>query len=140
MSTKENKELVRRYMSANAEEIRKNSATGKDDFHAPVFVVHSPMGDMKLKDYLQYMNTMITAFPDTKFTVEDLVAEGDKVVARYGFTGTHKGTFMGIPATGKKVKTEGMGIFKISGGRLAEAWFAEDTMSMMQQLGAMPKQ
>jgi steroid delta-isomerase-like uncharacterized protein len=140
MSIKENKELVRRYLSADANEVRKDEATGKDDYHAPEFKVHSAMGDMTLKEYLQLMGTLASAFPDFKYTVDDIIAEGDKVVGRYHFTGTHKGAYQGMPPTGKKVKTEGVGIFKIGGGKLVEAWFATDTMGMMQQLGAMPKQ
>jgi predicted ester cyclase len=140
MSVKENKELVRRYLSADADEARKDKARGKDDYHAPEFKVHSAMGDMTLKEYLQLMDTLVSAFPDCKYTADDIIAEGDKVVGRYHFTGTHKGAYLGIAPTGKKVRTEGIGIFKIGGGKLVEAWFAADTMSMMQQLGVIPKQ
>jgi steroid delta-isomerase-like uncharacterized protein len=140
MSIKENKELVRRYLSADAAEIRKSKITGKDEFHSPEFKLHSPMGDMNLKEYLQLMENIVTAFPDCKYSIDDIIAEGDKAVGRYHFTGTHKGAYLGIPPTGKKVKTEGIGIFKIAGGKFVEAWFAADTMSMMQQLGAVPKQ
>jgi steroid delta-isomerase-like uncharacterized protein len=140
MSVKENKELVRRYLSADANEVRKDKATGKDEYHSPEFKLHSAMGDMTLKEYLQLMDTLVSAFPDCKYTVDDIIAEGNKVVGRYHFTGTHKGAFQGIPPTGKKVKTEGIGIFKIGGGKFVEAWFASDMMGMMQQLGAIPKQ
>jgi hypothetical protein len=139
MSIKENKELVRRYLSADANEIQKDKAKGKDGYHSPEFKLHMAMGDMNLKEYLQLMDTLVSTFPDCKYNIDDIIAEGDKVVGRYHFTGTHKGAYQGIPPTGKKVKTEGIGIFKISGGKLVEAWFAADTMGMMQQLGAIPK-
>jgi len=139
MSIKENKELVRRYLSADANEIQKDNVRGTDNYHSPEFKLHSAMGDMNLKEYLQLMDTLVSAFPDCKYTIDDIIAEGDKVVGRYHFTGTHKGVYQGIPPTGKKVKTDGIGIFKIGRGKLVEAWFASDMMSMMQQLGTIPK-
>jgi predicted ester cyclase len=139
MSIKENKELVRRYLSADANEIQKDKAKDKDEYHSPEFKLHMAMGDMNLKEYLQLMDTLVSAFPDCKYSIDDIIAEGDKVVGRYHFTGTHKGTYMGMPATGNRVTYAGIGIFKIAGGKFVEAWFAADTMSMMQQLGAIPK-
>jgi predicted ester cyclase len=78
------------------------------------------------------------AFPDFKATIDDIVAESDKVVIRMTWSGTHKGEFMGIPATGKRVSFGVIDIMRIAGGKLVEHWGQTDTMGMMQQLGAIP--
>ena len=140
MSIEENKAFVHRYLSADANEIRNSKTEGNDAYHSPYLKVHSPTGDMTLTEYMGFMDTLVSAFPDCKYNAEDVIAEGDKVACRYSFTGTNKGTFMGIPPTGKSVKIEGMGIFRISGGKFVEVWYATDVMGMMQQLGAIPSQ
>ena len=78
------------------------------------------------------------AFPDLKISAEDMIADGDKVAARVTMRGTHKGEFMGIPATGKSVTVTGIDIIRFAGGKAVEHWGITDNMSMMQQLGAMP--
>lgn len=140
MSIEENKAFVRRYLSADANEIRNAKTEGNDEYHSPDLKVHSPTGDMNLTEYMDFMDVLVSAFPDCKYNAEDVIAEGDKVVCRYSFTGTNKGPFMGIPPTGNSVKIEGMGIFRISGDKFAEVWYASDVMGMMQQLGAIPSQ
>ena len=72
------------------------------------------------------------------FLVHDQVAEGDKVVTRKTFNGTHKGDFMGIPATNKRVEFGIIDIMRVSNGRIAEHWAVADLMSMMQQIGVIP--
>ena len=80
-----------------------------------------------------------SAFPDLKATIEDTIAEGDKVVIRMTWRGTHTGgEFMGIPATGKSVSIGVIDIIRISGGKAVEHWGQMDSMLMMQQLGAIP--
>jgi predicted ester cyclase len=80
-----------------------------------------------------------TAFPDNHFTLEDMVAEGDKVVWRYSATGTHKGDFMGIVASGKHVTTSGIVISRVVNGKLQEDWECADELGLMQQLGVVPQ-
>jgi len=138
LSILQNKELVRLYLSACADEVRRSLAAGKDEYYSPEFVVHSPTGDSSLEEYNQLMRSMVTAFPDGKYECDDIVAEGDKVVGRYHFTGTHKGDFLGIPPTGRKVKIEGICIFKIRDARLLDMWVVNDMLGMMQQLGVVP--
>ena len=92
MSIEENKALVRRYCSADASEIRKSNTEVKDEFHSPDIKVHTPSGDMNLTEYQGFMSALVSAFPDCKYNAEDVIAEGDKVVCRYSFTGTNKGT------------------------------------------------
>ena len=138
MSIEENKAFVHRYLSADANEIRNSKTEVNDEYHSPDLKVHSPTGDMNLTEYMDFMDVLVSAFPDCKYNAEDVIAEGDKAVCRYSFTGTHKGAFRHIPPTGKKISVEGIGIFKISGGKIVEVWFATDRMGMMQQLGAIP--
>src|SRR5947209_8651342 len=80
-------------------------------------------------------NMFRTAFPDHNLVIEDLVAEGDKVVARWSGTGTNTGPFSGIPPTGKKVTFNGISIFRLVDGKIAENWIQADNLDLMQQLG-----
>jgi predicted ester cyclase len=79
------------------------------------------------------------AFPDLHFTIEDLIAEGDKIVYRYSATGTHKGDLSGIEATGKPVTITGMVISRVVNGNVQEDWEQTDMLGLMQQLGVVPK-
>jgi len=91
--------------------------------------IHGPEG---LK---QFVTMHRTAFPDIHFTVEDQIAEGDKVVIRWKNTITHKGELMGVPPTGKQATQTGISFFRISGGKIVERWLNRDALGMMQQLG-----
>ena len=79
------------------------------------------------------------AFPDLNFTIEDLIAEGDKVVYRYTIRGIHQNDFMGIPATGKAVKVTGIHIYRIGDGKLQEEWENWDMLGLLRQLGVIPQ-
>ncbi len=78
------------------------------------------------------------AFPDMNITMEDMVAEGDKVVARWTAQGTNTGEIMGMPPTGKAFKATGMNMFRLNDGKVAEVWTNFDDLGMMQQLGIIP--
>ncbi len=80
-----------------------------------------------------------TAFPDTKVTVENQIAEGDFVVTRVTFEGTHKGEFQGISPSNKKLKVSGLSMQKIENGKITEEWSEFDALGMMQQIGAVPE-
>ena len=82
----------------------------------------------------------LTAFPDWHGTVDDIIAEGDKVVNRWTGHGTHLVELMGIPATGKPVTLTGITIFRIAGNKIVEEWTEMNQMSLMQQLGVIPSQ
>ena len=84
----------------------------------------------------QFVTVYRSAFPDVKFTIEDQVAEGDKVVMRYTITGTHKGEFQGIAPTGKSIQITGMAIHRIANGKIVEIWANWDALGLLQQLGA----
>ncbi len=100
---------------------------------------HSPAtGDIRGEAYKKLFTSLLNAFPDGRFTVSDEVAEGDKVVTRWSFTGTHKGQLMGMAPTGKQVAMTGISITRILDGKIVEAWEEWDSLGMMQQLGVVP--
>ena len=79
-----------------------------------------------------------TAFPDFHMTIEDLIAENDKVVARFTETGTHQGEFMGIAPTGRRMSVTEIGILRLVDGKVVESWYEVDMLGLMQQLGVFP--
>ena len=88
---------------------------------------------------IQYFRALLAAFPDLRMVPEDVIASGDKAVARVQVTGTHKGPFMGIPATGKRIDVKLIDITRFGDdGRAREHWGVVDQLAMMQQLGAIP--
>jgi steroid delta-isomerase-like uncharacterized protein len=103
----------------------------------PNCVYHSPAtGEIKGDAYRKFVASVFAAFPDARWEVLDQMAEGDKVMTRWAFTGTHRATFKGIPATGKQVNITGMVIDRIVDGRIVEEWEEWDSLGMMRQLGA----
>ena len=109
-----------------------------DEFF-PDCVYRGPaVGELRGEAYKQFLTQVLAAFPDGRWTVEDQVAEGDKVATRWSFTGIHRGNLMGIAPTGNQVKTSGVMIDRIVGGKIAEEWEEYDALGMMQQLGAVP--
>ena len=81
---------------------------------------------------------MRAAFPDIHWVADETIAAGHKVVTRFTWTGTHRGPFLGIPATGKSVVVKGVVIDRLAGGRMADSRILMDTLGMMQQLGVIP--
>ena len=79
-----------------------------------------------------------TVFPDMTMTVEDIIADGDRVVVRWSARGTHGGDLAGFPPTGRPVSVTGIGIHRFVGGRIVENWSQFDQMGMLQQIGAVP--
>jgi steroid delta-isomerase-like uncharacterized protein len=88
--------------------------------------------------YKSQVALFLTGYPDLRFTIEDTVAEQDKVVACWTFSGTHKGDFMGVSATNKRVSVDGMTIHHLAGGKIMDSYSNWDTLGMMQQLGVVP--
>jgi steroid delta-isomerase-like uncharacterized protein len=87
----------------------------------------------------EVIGQMRTAFPDIHWVLDEQVAEGDKVVSRFTWTGTHRGTFLGIPATGKSINVKGVVIDRIVEGKMVDSRILMDGLTMMQQLGALPR-
>jgi predicted ester cyclase len=143
MSIEENKALVRRIfeeLNAVKGDISRLRNAAWDEILSPDFIIHYPSHDMNLEQFLQYNATLLAAFPDSTFTVEDMIVEGDKVTTRYTMRGTHKNEYMGIAPTGKQITVKGVSIDRISGGRSVETWDYPDIFGAMQQLGVIPKQ
>ena len=137
MSTEENKAVVRRLFEA----YNQHNLAGVEELCAPDYVWHGPagFGDMDLAAMKQVMPAYFTAFPDLHWTVDDLIAEGDKVVSRYTCRATHQGELMGIPATGKVVTWTCILISRFAGGKCVEDWEEADMLGLFQQLGAIPQ-
>jgi predicted ester cyclase len=110
-----------------------------DEVFAPDVKQHTPFeatGVQTLKEMV--FARLYRAFPDLHITVEELLAEGDKVVERDTVTGTHLGEYMGLPPTGKSVAYNEIFIMRFAGGRVAEIWGVVDVFSLMKQLGMIP--
>lgn len=129
MSLEENKALVRRFIEA----YNNRNLDAFDNILAPDYFDHTSQVD--LKGLKQLMNMAFKAFPDFHETIEDIIAEGDKVWARITFTGTHAGEFMGIAPTGKKITTEMVDIFRIVNCKLAEYRDVNNNLDYLKKLG-----
>lgn len=138
MSIEQNKVIVRQLIE---EVFNQGKMSRVDELFAPDFVEHEelPPGMPSGREAPKQMTTMLrSAFPDFKATIDDLIAEGDKVVIHMTWSGTQKGEFMGIPPTGKSISVGVFDILRIAGGKIVEHWGLMDRMAMMQQLGVIP--
>ena len=135
MSLEENKAIIRRFV----EEVQsKHDIDLMDELFSPDFYDHGTTSHT-LEEAKQFFAMLFSAFPDIGADIHDQIAEGDKVVTRKTFHGTHQGDFMGIPSTGKKVEFDVIDIFRITDGKITEHWYVGDMMALMQQLGVVPK-
>jgi predicted ester cyclase len=131
MSVEKNKALVRRVVEfAN----RRDLPAFWQPF-APESIAHDATHDMSLEQFKQHTDMVFAAFPDFDWIIEDMVGEGDKVVFRSTFRGTHKGDLADIAPTGKKVDITLMQIARIVNGRVVEFWHYPDELGLMRQLG-----
>ena len=136
MSTEENKALIRR---AYEEGFNQRNLAVLDEVDASDFVVHNASTTMQgLEAFKQFLSLYLTAFSEARFTIEDLIAEGDRVVARHTFRGIHTGDLMGIAPTGKQVTTTGVTITRFANGKGVELWGNSDDLGLLQQLGVVP--
>jgi steroid delta-isomerase-like uncharacterized protein len=140
----DNKALVRRLVEAGNTGPHGTWREAFDALLTTTFVLHDPFappglptGPQGMKDYVY--DPWFAAFPDAQVTIEDQIAEGDKVVARFTMRGTHRGAFMGLAPTGKHVTLTGIGIFRVEEGKIAEFWENVDVLGLLQQLGAIPQ-
>ena len=135
MSTEDNKALVRRGFDA----LNQRNWAAFYELFAPDFVLHDASTTIQgLKAYIRFVSMYYTAFPDLHFTVEDLIAEGDTVVARYTGQGTHQGVLMDIAPTSKQTSVTNILIFRIANDKGVEQWLNFDALGMLQQLGVVP--
>ena len=138
MSIEQNKALVRQMVE---EIFNRGNISRADEFLAPDFVEHEelPPGMPPGREGVKLMTTMFrSAFPNFKATIDDIIAEGDKVVIRMTWSGTQRGEFMGIAPTGKSVSIGVIDIIGIADGKFVEHWGQMDNMGLMQQLGVIP--
>lgn len=137
MSTENNKALIRRFYE---EVFNQKKRAAIDEFSDPNYVDHTaPPGlPAGIEGQKQLIGMYLTAFPDLHLTVEDMIAEGDKVVSRWSGSGTHQGKFMGIPPTGKQGTVTGIEIIRIAGSKFVEHWMELDALGLLQQLGVVP--
>ena len=133
--SEENKALCRRLVE---EGWNKHNLALLDELYADCVYYNPATGEIKGEALKQFLASMLAAFPDIRFTIEDLVAEGDKVVTRWSCTGTHQGEFMGLAPTGKQLTPSALDIFRIVEGKVVEERVEFDTLRFFQQLGAIP--
>ena len=127
MSVEENKAVVRR----EQEELWNH--TGDLDAAEELFAAgQAEAAKQQAADFRR-------GFPDVISTIEDLMAEGDKVVARWRSRATHQGDYMGIAATGNEVEFTGISFYRIEGGKIAQSWNIEDQLGLLRQIGAFPE-
>jgi predicted SnoaL-like aldol condensation-catalyzing enzyme len=138
MSAADNKAIFRRFV---AEVMNQGNISAIDELFAPDFVGHihlPPAPPMNREDVKLLFSTYHSAFSGFQATIEDLIAEGDKVVGRLTARGTHTGTFAGIRPTGKQVTFQTIDIFRTIGDTIVEHWAMPDQFGLRQQLGVIP--
>jgi steroid delta-isomerase-like uncharacterized protein len=133
--SEENKALVRRAW----EGVSAGNLDVFDEVYAADCIIHEPDEDVRgIEGLKQFVSTFLEAFPDLRITVEDEIAEGDKVVTRWRVQGTHQGELRGIAPTGNRVNVSGITIHRIEGDKIVEEWESPDYLGMLQQIGAIP--
>lgn len=136
MSVEQNKAIVLKFYAAfDHKDVEQGRLLMSSD------IVGRGIGTDTLNGYdafMQYGIMMFTAFPDGRHTLEEVIAEDDKVITRGTFVGIHQGELMGIPPTGKQIKFSVVHIDRVVNGKIVEHWGQGDTFAMMQQLGVVP--
>lgn len=134
-STEENKAHIRRVIE---DLYSRGDLSAAEELYDTNYIRHDPATPdvgTGLSAIKQVVNTYRTAFPDLNLTVEDMVAEGDKVLGRWSARGTHQGDLQGIAPTGKRFEIAGLTLMHIVDGRIVEEWTHWDVLGMLQQLG-----
>ena len=141
MSAKETREMLRRSFDEEANSLKGDRAKISayyDRYWSPEVIYHSnSAGDMNFEQAKQFMIAFLSAF-GPKMKVNHVIVDEDMAVVHFDWSGTHNGTFMGIPATGKKVNLKQVMIFKMAGDKAREIWTYYDSLGIMRQLGAIP--
>ena len=136
--TERNKAVIRRFV----EEVQnQKNWDAFDELNSSDFVnLSAPPGVPNDKEGgKMFLGAFINAFPDSYVTIEDMIAEGDQVVTKKTFTGTHTGEFSGIPPTSNRVSIQYVDIMRVRDGQIVEHWLSMDQLSFMQQLGVVPQ-
>jgi len=138
VSVENNKAIARRFIQVWGD----GSLDAIDELAAPSLVVRYPVLPQVIrgsKAFRQVMAGFRSAFPDSALRIEEEIAEGEKVVIRWSFSGTHEGSLLGIPATGRKATWTGITIFRIVEGKVVEEQGEEDFLGFLRQIGLVPK-
>jgi steroid delta-isomerase-like uncharacterized protein len=132
-----NKAVIRAFIDdvLNQKRLERADNLVKEDFVELDPLPGQAQGREGLKAILQ---VLWSAFPDMQWAVKEMVAEGETVVTRFVWTGTHRGAFLGIPATGKGIEVKGVVIDRLEGGKMSKSRIPMDTMGMIQQLEVIP--
>ena len=134
----ENSQLIRRWF----EEVWNNGRMDAiDEMASPDVIGHGQAQhatDIGLKEFKPFVKSLRSAFPDMKVTIDYLIEQDDKVVARWTSVMTHQGEFLGIAPTGKQATITGTSIQRISGGKIVEGWDNWDQLGLLVQIGALP--
>jgi steroid delta-isomerase-like uncharacterized protein len=135
--SEEKKQFMQRFVE---EVINQKNLAALDELVAAAFLEHLPFpgqgpGREGVKDAI---SGFFSAFPDLHWTIEEQIAEAEKVVSRFTMTGTHRGEFLGIPPTGRSIKIWGVVIDVVRDGKFAESRIIMDSLALLQQLGAIP--
>jgi steroid delta-isomerase-like uncharacterized protein len=134
--SEQNKTLARRWFE---DLFSRGNLDAANEILSAEFVDHLTHEDERgLEELKHYVGIYRDAFPDIQDTVEDVVAEGDKVVVRWMSSGTHQGEFMGVAPTGRHVTFTGMRLFRIAANKIVESWVNIDERGLQEQLGAVP--
>jgi steroid delta-isomerase-like uncharacterized protein len=137
MAAETNKLVMNRFLefiNTASEKLAQELISPSAVFHVPgrTEPMRGPAG------YLAIIGMMRGGFPDIQWTLEEMVAEGDKIAARFTMRGTHRGTFFGVPPTGKTISVQAMNIYRLSGGQFVEEHGQPDMLGLLQQIGAVP--
>ncbi|MGO4953345.1 ester cyclase [Paenibacillus sp. DRB1-1] len=137
MTIETNKQQMHRF----TEFINTASVKLAEELIAPDAIFYVPAREDAMKGpdgYLAIIQMMRTGFPDIQWTLKEMVAEGDKVAARFIMRGTHQGSFFGFPPTGKTIEVQAMNFYRFSGGQIVEEYGQPDMLGLLQQIGAVP--
>lgn len=140
MSAESNRAIVRRYIE---EVFNRGNLSVAEEVLAPGYVHHDP-ATAEMGSGIEGLEKMVgfyrESFPDFEIRVQEQIATEDRVVERWTGHGTHQGTLMGIPATGRNITADGISIHRLEGGKIVETHTVFDTAGMLRQLGALPGQ
>jgi len=133
MTTEDNRRVIQNFFE---QVLNRRNLSVLSDFVSKDYVEHSPTPDQDpgLEGVRHHIETFFTAFSNTRYELEDTIAEGSRVVARWTLTGRHTGAFIGVAPTGKDIKTSGIDIYYLETGKIKEHWHEIDMLSLIAQL------
>ncbi len=137
MASEANKLVMQRFV----EFINTASETLAEELVSPDAIFYVPGSPEPMRGpagYLSIIGMMRSGFPDIQWSLEEMVAEGDRVAARFTMRGTHQGAFYGIPPSGKKIVVQAMNFYRLSGNKFVEEHGQPDMLGLLQQIGAIP--